>query len=304
MARMRSIKPEFFADQDLAEELPSRDARLLYIGLWGLADEHGRLRGDARSIKGQLFAYDDDLTPDIIDKLIEMIAESGRAVRYRVGKAIYLFLPKLAEHQRLEPEKTPSRLPGPDDEQAELFKISSSGKFSDESAENAEESALARARLFKHVAGSREHVAGSMRASERGAADEEPPPGNQEPPGQAEQILAEWRATLRAKPQKQIVNALGVIVQAALGQGQHPDHVREALRRWQARTGIGPQVLISIIHEVATGPEIASGPRASPGNVIALRTDASGFTDATSDQRHLRNKELIAQLRAQEGAQA
>jgi hypothetical protein len=50
VARIRSIKPEYWADQDLAEQV-SRDARLLYIGLWNLADEHGRLRGDPRYIK-------------------------------------------------------------------------------------------------------------------------------------------------------------------------------------------------------------------------------------------------------------
>lgn len=158
---MRSIKPEFFADQDLAEDLPDRDARLLYIGLWGLADEHGRLRGDARAIKGQLFAFDDDLTAEAVDALINMIASSGRAIRYRVGKAVYLFLPKLAEHQRLEPDKVPSRLPSHLDEQAEQTKIGSSEKFPDESARDANESELARARLFEHVAGGMEQEAGS-----------------------------------------------------------------------------------------------------------------------------------------------
>lgn len=152
---MRSIKPEFFADQDLAEDLPNRDARLLYIGLWGLADEHGRLRGDARAIKGQLFAFDDDLTAEAIDALIDMIAGSGRAVRYRVGRAVYLFLPKLADHQRLEPDKVPSRLPSPDDDQAEHIMIRSSENFPDESAWGANSS------VPKHVACSREQVAGS-----------------------------------------------------------------------------------------------------------------------------------------------
>ncbi len=57
MARIRSVKPEFWLDRRLARGV-SRDARLLYIGLWNLSDEHGRVRGDARYLKGQLFAYD------------------------------------------------------------------------------------------------------------------------------------------------------------------------------------------------------------------------------------------------------
>src|SRR5262245_20803804 len=113
MARMRSIKPEFFQDQDFAVELPDRDSRLLYIGLWGLADEHGRLRGDAFHLKGQLFAYDHDITPEVIDKHVDFLEETGRAIRYRVRASTYIFLPKLARHQRLEPSKVPSRLPDP-----------------------------------------------------------------------------------------------------------------------------------------------------------------------------------------------
>lgn len=111
MARIRSVKPEFWTDQELAEQT-SRDARLLYIGLWNLADEHGRLRGDSRYIKGQLFAYDDDLTFDGIDALIGELDKAGKAVRYTVGTVTYLYLPKLGRHQRLEP-KVVSRLPPP-----------------------------------------------------------------------------------------------------------------------------------------------------------------------------------------------
>lgn len=151
---MRSVKPEFFQDQDFAVEVPDRDARLLYIGLWGLADEHGRLRGDAQHLKGQLFAYDDDLTPDVIDKLVDVLEQTGRAVRYWVRSSVYLFLPKLAEHQRLEPSKVPSRLPEPP---AELLEQSSE-KITDESARDANKSAP------KHAASSRLHVAGQRGA--------------------------------------------------------------------------------------------------------------------------------------------
>lgn len=114
MARIRSVKPEYWADQDLAEQV-SRDARLLYIGLWNLADEHSRLRGDPRFIKGQIFPYDDDLQPLDIAKLLDELALAGKVVQYRTGTGTYIFLPKLASHQRLEPEKVATKLPGPDD---------------------------------------------------------------------------------------------------------------------------------------------------------------------------------------------
>lgn len=170
MARMRSIKPEFFKDQDLAEELPGRDgrdARQLYVGLWGLADEHARLRGDARYIKGEIYPYDDDITPADVERFIDMIVASGRAVRYRVRSSVYLFLPKLDEHQRLEPDKVPSRLPGPDDGAPLPAPTPPSGSGADSSESRTDESAQGQAMpndlALKHVAGSRLHVAGSSK---------------------------------------------------------------------------------------------------------------------------------------------
>jgi hypothetical protein len=111
VARIRSLKPEYWADEEIAE-LP-RDARLLYVGLWNLADEHARLRGDARYVKGQLFPYDDDLDSTAVDGLLKLLADAGKVVRYVVGGRSYAFLPTLSKHQRLEPDRVPSRLPGP-----------------------------------------------------------------------------------------------------------------------------------------------------------------------------------------------
>jgi len=41
MARTRSIKPAFFANEHLAEL--SAGTRLLFIGLWTIADKNGKL---------------------------------------------------------------------------------------------------------------------------------------------------------------------------------------------------------------------------------------------------------------------
>ena len=117
MARIRSIKPEYWDDRKLAKRA-SRDARLLYIALWNLADEWGRLNGDPQWIKGQVFSYDDDLNADAIGKLLEELENPalGAVIAYEADGDPYLFLPKLAKHQRLEPEKVNngrSRLPAP-----------------------------------------------------------------------------------------------------------------------------------------------------------------------------------------------
>lgn len=112
MARIRSIKPEFWMDRKLARKM-SRDARMLYVGLWNQADEHARLNGDLMVIKGAVFPYDDDIDLTVIDKLLDEIASAECAIRYEVDEDPYVFLPKLSKHQRLEASKVPSRLPPP-----------------------------------------------------------------------------------------------------------------------------------------------------------------------------------------------
>lgn len=115
---------EFWADEGLATAV-SRDARMLYMGLWNLADEAGRCRGGVRYIKGQIFPYDDDLTADRVDALLCELASASKVLRYRVGDDHYLFLPNLARHQPLQPDKTPSKLPEPPDLQEEAIQNNS-----------------------------------------------------------------------------------------------------------------------------------------------------------------------------------
>ena len=57
MARARNIKPSFFLNEDIVE-LPC-EARLLFIGLWTLADREGRLENRPKKIKMSLFPADD-----------------------------------------------------------------------------------------------------------------------------------------------------------------------------------------------------------------------------------------------------
>lgn len=144
MARIRSVKPEFWADEDLSD-LP-RDARLLYMGLWNLSDEHCRLRGDARYVKGQLFPYDDDLDATAIDNLLWLLAKAGKVQRYESDGRSYLYLPTLSRHQRLEPDKVPSKLPTPPEAVSESSRSESrpekSAPRSDKSAPDTETNVL------------------------------------------------------------------------------------------------------------------------------------------------------------------
>jgi len=60
MPRIRSIKPQFWLDEDLATIC--RDARFMFVGLWNIADDGGVFEWRPQKIKAQLFPYDDDIT--------------------------------------------------------------------------------------------------------------------------------------------------------------------------------------------------------------------------------------------------
>jgi hypothetical protein len=112
MSRIRSIKPAFWADEDMASDL-TRDQRLLYIGLWNLCFDNWAMEYKPRSIKRELFGFDDDVTPDVVDEWIHQIAATGRVVFFEHNGQACIWLPKCADHQQVN-RPQPSPLPLPD----------------------------------------------------------------------------------------------------------------------------------------------------------------------------------------------
>jgi hypothetical protein len=95
MARIRTIKPSFFKNEDLAE-LPMQ-ARLLFIGLWALADKEGRLEDRPKRIKVELFPYD---SVDI-DGSLSRLQSAGFIKRYGVGEMKVIQILSFSKHQRI-----------------------------------------------------------------------------------------------------------------------------------------------------------------------------------------------------------
>jgi hypothetical protein len=93
MARARNIKPGFFRNADLAE-LPV-EARLLFIGLWTLADRNGRLEDRPRQIKMEIFPADGfDCEP-----MLAGLSAQGFITRYSINGKKYLHIVHFADHQ-------------------------------------------------------------------------------------------------------------------------------------------------------------------------------------------------------------
>ena len=105
MARSRNIKPGFFKNDQLAQA--SYEARLLFIGLWCLADREGRLEDRPLKIKAELFPFD---CVDI-DSLLSTLVLCGVIVRYSVEEQNYIWIPKFLVHQNPHYAEKPSIIP-------------------------------------------------------------------------------------------------------------------------------------------------------------------------------------------------
>lgn len=97
MARIRSLKIGFFQNETLAEL--SFAHRLLFEGLWLIADREGRLEDRPKRIKGQIFPYDDGLNVDAM--LTDLAAGADPfIVRYEVNGQRYIQVAGFVTHQR------------------------------------------------------------------------------------------------------------------------------------------------------------------------------------------------------------
>lgn len=108
LARTRSIKPGFFKNETLAA-LPYQD-RILFAGLWCIADREGRLEDRPKRIQIEVFPYDPDLDVEI--SLLRLI-EGGFILRYEVDGSRYILLPTFKKHQHVHVNEQASTYPAP-----------------------------------------------------------------------------------------------------------------------------------------------------------------------------------------------
>lgn len=102
MARIRSIKPEFWTDEKLIE--CSLSARLLFIGTWNFADDAGNLDRSAKQIKARVFPVDNiDCEP-----LIQELITHGLLNEYSVNDKKYLHIHGFAKHQLINRPSLPT----------------------------------------------------------------------------------------------------------------------------------------------------------------------------------------------------
>lgn len=87
MARMRTVKPEFFRSASMGRVPPC--ARLLAIAMWQEADDHGRGLASAKQLAGIAFPHDDDIGSKQVERWISDLEREGHVELYDIAGTRY-----------------------------------------------------------------------------------------------------------------------------------------------------------------------------------------------------------------------
>lgn len=98
MARIRSIKPEFWTSEQIMDCSPS--ARLAFIGMWNFCDDAGIHPASAKTLKAEVFPADDILVGDV-QVLVDELKTNGLIIEYEVAGKAYWQVTGWA-HQKIE----------------------------------------------------------------------------------------------------------------------------------------------------------------------------------------------------------
>ena len=105
MARSRNIKPGFFTN-DVLGELPAL-TRLLFAGLWVIADREGRIEDRPKKIRAEVLPYDQCDA----DEMLNALEKSGFIRRYEQDGIKVIQVLAWSLHQNPHVKEAPSTLP-------------------------------------------------------------------------------------------------------------------------------------------------------------------------------------------------
>jgi len=112
MARIRTVKPEFFVHEALfdAEIECGLPLRLAFAGLWTQADREGRFRWRPRALKTGILPYDE------VDfaGVLEALENYGFVRSYQADGKRYGHIPSWRRHQHINQREADSVIPAPE----------------------------------------------------------------------------------------------------------------------------------------------------------------------------------------------
>lgn len=99
MARIRTVKPEFWTSEQIAECSPT--ARLLFIGIWSFSDDRGIHPASIKRLKMEVFPSD-PITDAGIQAMVDELESAGLLLAYKVADAAYWQVTGWARHQKID----------------------------------------------------------------------------------------------------------------------------------------------------------------------------------------------------------
>lgn len=113
MARIRTIKPEFFRSPDTAKV--SFEGRLFYQALWCWADDFGIGETNINGLLGFAFCDDDEMSAQDVRRFCAEVARHYAVTFYTVRGRHYYAIPSWDKHQKTERRSERRKHPTPDD---------------------------------------------------------------------------------------------------------------------------------------------------------------------------------------------
>jgi hypothetical protein len=102
--RARNIKPGFFIDSKIGKL--SGNEKILYIGLWCIADKEGFFKNEPEEIKVQIFPYETKID---IKKMLSNLIQLN-LIKSNADIKEYCYIPNFIKHQRPHPDEAKSKV--------------------------------------------------------------------------------------------------------------------------------------------------------------------------------------------------
>jgi hypothetical protein len=285
MARIRTIKPEAFASESLAQV--SLSAERTFFGLLTQADDHGRLRDQPAVIAGLLWSLRPGHGPIGVEDDLTQLAAAELICRYEGDDGRrYLHIVTWHRHQKINrpsgvrapacphhDEPMPSGEPAPRTQcSLRADAMSPHGALADASRQTPEPAPQHRTAGQTVFAENSTETHG--RLSEGTVSPHRPDPGSgivdmgsvpsgganaPAPVPSANRLLGEYVAACAHRPPEKVLGHLGREIRQLLGEGIGAAHIRAGLDRLRTK-GLSPGVLPSLVNEAmnATPPRAAA----------------------------------------------
>lgn len=258
MARIRSIKPEFWKSETIAA-LPIR-TRLTFIGLWSYVDDNGVGIDSFKLIAAELYGLEDDPREarDNTRACLARLADARLITRYTLDGKRYIRITNWDEHQRIDRPNKP-RHPLPTDPTVTLLDPAQAADMDNGAQAKVDDSRNPRAtlasvhRLEQWNKGAEEQgiipppAAASAAPSTALARLDDSAPVVADPET-TQDLIGYWIANCRERPPGQLIGQMSKTIKRLVDEDHiAPEHIRAGIDDFLTKD-VSPSLLPSLVN--------------------------------------------------------